>query len=143
LAFDTAGRLLISVYDTNQVLRETGVGTGSFTPVTSSIAINKPRDIAVDSSNNLYVMNGGTAQIIKLPLGGGAATNFAGTASMAGFAGDSGAPTSAKINIDANPIDIDTSTTIGNFIQTVGIAVGPSGEVVFVDNKNTRIRQVR
>jgi hypothetical protein len=143
LAFDTAGRLLISSYDSNQVLRETGVGTGSFTPVTSSIAIDKPRDIAVDSSNNLYVMNGGTAQIIKLPLGGGAATNFAGTASMAGFAGDGGAPTSAKINIDANPIDIDSSTTTGNFIQTVGITVGPSGEVVFVDNKNTRIRQVR
>jgi hypothetical protein len=143
LAFDNEGRLLITVYNTNQVMRETAVGSGTFSNVSSTIAINKPRDVAVDSSNNIYVMNSGTQQIIKIPLGGGAASNFAGTANTGGFGGDGGNPTNALIDIDADPIDIDTTTTTGNLIQTVNITVGASGEVVFADNKNNRVRRVQ
>ncbi len=145
LAFDNAGRLLIAVSSTgsSQVLRETAVGSGNFVAVTSSIAINKPRDIAVDSSDNLYVMNSGTQQILKLPIGGGTATNFAGTVSTGGFAGDGGNPTAARIDIDAEPIDIDTTVASNNMIQTVNITISSSGEVIFVDNKNNRIRRVK
>lgn len=142
LAFDSSRRLLVSVYNTNQVLRETAAGSGSFAAVSSTIAINKPRDIAVDTSDNLYVMNSGTQQVIKLPLAGGAATAFAGTGT-GGYGGDGGAPTSAQIDINPDPIDIDASQTTGNLIQTVNITVGSSGEVIFADNKNNRIRRVR
>ncbi len=146
LAFDNSGRLLIAAMGTisSQILRETGVGTGNFAVVTSSIAISRPRDIAVDSSDNLYVMNSGTQQILKLPIGGGTATNFAGTASSGGFAGDGGNPTSAQIDIDADAIDIDsTGGTTTNMAQTSNIIVTSTGEVVFADSRNNRIRRVR
>lgn len=145
LAFDNAGRLVIAAVGTlgSQILRETGIGTGSFAVVTSSIAISRPRDIAVDSSDNLYVMNSGTQQILKLPIGGGTATNFAGTASSGGFSGDGGLPTAAQIDIDVDPIDIDASQATNNMIQTSGIVISATGEVLFVDVKNNRIRRVR
>lgn len=142
LAFDSSRRLLVSVYNTNQVLRETAAGSGSFAAVSSTIAINKPRDIAVDAADNLYVMNSGIQKIIKIPLATGTATAFVGTGT-AGFGGDGGVPTSALIDIDAITVDIDASTATGNLIQTVGITVGPSGEVIFADNINNRIRRVR
>jgi DNA-binding beta-propeller fold protein YncE len=145
LAFDNAGRLLIAVSGSgsSQVLRETAVGSGAFAAVTSSIAISRPRDIAVDSSDNLYVMNSGTQQILKLPIGGGTATNFAGTANTGGLAGDGGNPASAKIDIDADPIDIDTTVAINYMVQTVNITVSSSGEVIFADTRNNRIRRVK
>ncbi len=144
LAFDNSGRLLIAVSGpSSQVLRETAAGSGAFAAVGSSIAINRPRDIAVDSSDNLYVMNSGTQQILKLPIAGGTATSFAGTASMGGFAGDGGNPTSSRIDIDTDPIDIDTTVSINYMVQTVGITVSSSGEVIFVDAKNNRIRRVK
>lgn len=142
LAFDGERRLLISVYNTNQVLRETAAGSGSFATVSSSVAINKPRDVAVDSSNNLYVMNAGTQQIIKIPLAGGAASVFVGTGT-GGFGGDGGSPASALIDIEVEHIDIDTSqAAVGNLIQTVNITVSGS-DVIFADSKNSRIRRVK
>jgi hypothetical protein len=146
LAFDNSGRLLIAASGTmsGQILRETGVGTGTFAVVTSSLAISRPRDIVVDSSDNLYVMNSGTQQILKLPIGGGTATNFAGTANSGGFAGDGGNPTSAQIDIDASDIDIDsTGGTVTNTMQTSNITISSTGEVIFADSKNNRIRRIR
>ena len=144
LAFDNQRRLLISVYNTNQVLRETAAGSGSFAAISSSgLAINKPRDIAVDSSNNLYVMNSGTQQILNIPLAGGATTVFTGTGT-GGFSGDGGTPTSAQINIDATHIDLDVNPgTQSNLIQTANIVIGTNGEVVFADPNNNRIRRVK
>jgi sugar lactone lactonase YvrE len=143
LAFDNERRLLVASYNTNQVLRETAAGSGNFAPVVSSIAINKPRDIAVDASNNLYVMNSGTQQIIKIPLGGGAASVFVGTGT-AGFSGDGGVPANAMIDIAAANIDLDVSpSTQSLLIQTVNITVGASGEVIFADNVNGRVRRVQ
>jgi DNA-binding beta-propeller fold protein YncE len=146
LAFDNAGRLLIAAAGTisSQILRETGVSTGNFDVVTSSIAISRPRDIAVDSSNNLYVMNSGTQQILRLPIAGGTATNFAGTSGSGGFAGDGGNPTSAQIDID--PIALDVEVAPGqdeNMVQTSNIIVTSTGEVIFADSKNNRIRRIR
>ncbi len=144
LAFDNSGRLLIAVAGpSSQVLRETAAGSGAFAAVGSSIAINRPRDIAVDSSDNLYVMNSGTQQILKLPIAGGTAVSFAGTAGTAGFAGDGGNPALSRIDIDTDPIDIDTSSGLNYMVQTVGITVSSSGEVIFVDAKNNRIRRIK
>jgi len=145
LAFDNAGRLLISAVGSmsGQVLRETAAGSGNFATVTSSIAISKPRDIAVDSSDNLYVMNSGTQQILKLPIAGGTATSFTGMANTAGFAGDGGNPASGLISIDPDPLATDTQTSTGNLVQTVGIIVSPSGEIIFADTQNNRIRRIK
>lgn len=151
LAFDNSGRLLVAAVATSgsQVLRETGVGTGTFAAVTSSIVINRPRDIAVDSSNNLYVMNSGTHVILRLPVDGGMATSFAGTSGTAGFAGDGGLPASARISIDPETVAtvaIETSSPNGVFagmIQTASIVVSPSGEVIFADAANARVRRIQ
>ncbi|MFN7931390.1 MAG: hypothetical protein U0Y68_26355 [Blastocatellia bacterium] len=142
LAFDGSGRLLVASYSTNQVLRETAAGSSTFSAVTSTVAINRPRDMAVDASGNLYVMNSGTQQIIKIDLATSTGTVFVGTGTQ-GFAGDGGAPTSARIDIVADDVDIDASQATGNLIQTVNITVGSNGAVYFADNKNIRIRRVQ
>lgn len=142
LAFDGSGRLLATSHGTNQVFRETASGSGSFAAISSTIAINKPRDVAVDSSNNAYIMNSGTQQVIKVDLATGTATVFIGTGT-GGFGGDGGTPASARIDLVADDIDVDASQTVGNMIQTVGIAVHASGAVFIADNKNARIRRVQ
>ncbi len=145
LAFDNTGRLLITAVgaSSSQILRETAVGGGAFASVPSSITINRPRDVAADSSGNIYVMNSGSQQILKLPVAGGTATNFAGTANTAGFAGDGGIPTSARISIDPSGMRVDTQSTNENMTQTVGIVVGSTGEVIFADAMNNRVRRVK
>ena len=145
LAFDHTGRLLITAVGTlsSQVLRETSVGSGAFSPIASSIIISRPRDVAADSSGNVYVMNSGSQQILKLPVAGGTATNFAGTADTAGFAGDGGNPTSAQISIDPSGLRVDTQSTSENMRQTVGIVVGSTGEVIFADTLNNRVRRIK
>ena len=145
LAFDHTGRLLITAVGTlsSQILRESAVGGGAFSPIASSIIINRPRDVAADSSGNVYVMNSGSQQILKLPVAGGTATNFAGTAGTEGFAGDGGNPTSARISIDPSGLRVDTQSTSENMMQTVGIVVSTTGEVIFADTMNNRVRRVR
>jgi hypothetical protein len=145
LAFDHTGRLLITAVGTlsSQILRETAVGGGAFSPIASSIIINRPRDVAADSSGSVYVMNSGSQQILKLPVAGGTATNFAGTADTAGFAGDGGNPTSAQISIDPNGLRVDTQSTSENMMQTVGIVVSSTGEVIFADTQNNRVRRIK
>ena len=150
LAFDGSGKLLIAVYDTNQVLRETAAGSGSFSSVptgSATVTINKPRDIAVDSTGNIYVINGSAtvSQIIKIPTAG-AATVFAGTGTP-GFGGDGELPGSANVRVDFGLSPSNMATFPGqtaNMDLTVGIAINPTtGEVIFADANNYRVRRVK
>ncbi len=155
LAFDSSGRLLVSVYNTDQVLRGTTTNNTSFSAIAGGGLIKGPRDVAVDSTGNIYVMNGyfvdafsnaNKSQIIKVPTSG-AAVVFVGTSTgTPGFGGDGKAPDDASVQVDfgVDRMDIDGDTSaVAIFEQNVGIAVSASGEMIFADARNNRVRRVR
>jgi uncharacterized protein (TIGR03437 family) len=81
--------------------------------------------MAVDSSGNLYLVDNINNQVRKVSADG-TITRFAGTGE-AGFSGDGGPATRARLNLGSG---------------TAGIATDSSGNVYFSDRGNLRIRRV-
>ena len=102
-----------------------GTGTAGFGgdggPATSA-QLNIPRAVAVDSSGNLFIADWGNGRIRKVDTSGTIST-VAGNGT-AGFSGDGGPATSAKLNIPR------------------GVAVDSSGNLFIADWSNGRIRKV-
>ncbi|HYE73608.1 MAG TPA: hypothetical protein VEF04_09755, partial [Blastocatellia bacterium] len=138
LAFDSSGKLYVANHDDNTILQETGSGTGVFN---NFATVSKPRDLVIDASNTVYVISSGSHQIIK--ISGGIATGYAGIAGQSGFSGDNGGATSAKLNLttDVFKLSVEPNSKI-SMTQTMGIALG-TGELIFADTGNFRIRRVR
>lgn len=90
-------------------------------PATSA-QLDYPHDAAIDAAGNVYITDTGNDRIRKVTPGGTIST-FAGNG-VAGFSGDGGAASSASIQ------------------RPLGITVSPSGDVVFADQGNYRIRKV-
>lgn len=97
-----------------------GIQNGS--SLTTS-AITAPKGMAFDSSNNLYIVDSNGSSVREAVYSSQTFTTYAGTGS-AGFSGDGGAATSARVN------------------QPLGVAV--SGSSVYIaDSSNNRIRLVQ
>jgi sugar lactone lactonase YvrE len=149
LAFDASGRLYLVNTTAGQILRETSAGSGSFA-VMNTTALNKPKDVAIDPAGNAYVTNAGTSQIAKVSSNG-AVTMVAGISTpptglgFFNYGGDQGDARNARLNI--NPADfnakVSSTSTPQNVPQTVGIALSASGEIIFTDTNNNRIRRIR
>jgi len=95
--------------------------SGDGGPATSA-ALNTPTGVAVDSSGNIYIADGGNQRIRKVTPAGIIST-VAGNGTM-GFSGDGGSATSAALNVP------------------VGVAVDSSGNLYIADPGNERIRLV-
>lgn len=78
VATDALGNLYVSEPTQNRVWKVTPAGTVTNLTGTFSTALNAPRGLAVDSSNNLWVANNGGSTIIRHPLGGGGDTTVGG-----------------------------------------------------------------
>ena len=102
-----------------------GMSTGGFGgdggPATSA-QLSRPIAAAIDAAGNTYVTERDNDRIRKITPGG-TITTFAGNGT-AGFSGDGAKANAAKIN---NPS---------------GIAVSPTGDVVFADTDSYRVRKV-
>lgn len=146
LALDATGRLYVTNFDDSQLLRESAPGSGSFARLDSG-GLNRPRDVAVDANNVAYVLNsetssgspGTNAHRVMRVASDGTVTTFAGT--TRGFSGDGGAAASAQLNIAPSNLAINTISQVFTPLGA-GLAVTPSGEVVFADSNNSRIRQL-
>ena len=103
-----------------------GISNGGYRgdggPATSA-QLNHPNDAAIDAAGNVYITDTDNHRVRKVTPAGIIST-FAGTG-VAGFAGDGGQATMAQIDLP------------------VGIAVSPSGDVVFADMGSYRLRKVR
>jgi sugar lactone lactonase YvrE len=84
--------------------------------------LSYPFAVAVDSHSNVYIAD--TSNEVIRKVSGGIITTVAGTAGVAGFAGDGGPATSGQLN---NPI---------------AITVDPQGNLFIADNENCRVRKV-
>lgn len=128
LAIDAAGDLYIGGGNTiRRVSQSTGIistfaGGGSSTQdgIPATQAQLNPLSLAVDSAGNLYVGQPGTIRRIDAS---GTIRTVAGTG-VSGFSGDGGPATSAKI------------TNAG------GLAFDTSGNLLFADSGNRRVRRV-
>ena len=131
LAFDAAGNLYIVDYISNNVRKVTpsgtismvaGGGTGSDGGLATSAALAQPQGVAVDSTGNLVISEGGLNKIRKVTAAGIIST-LAETG-VAGFSGDGGPGATAKLN---NPS---------------GLAGDAAGDLYVADTNNSRIRRL-
>jgi sugar lactone lactonase YvrE len=140
LAFDSSGRLHVTNHDTNHVLRQTASGSSTFTQMDAGAGVSRPKDLVLDAAGNAYVTNSGNHQIIRISVTGNIST-IAGT--TRGFSGDPGLAASAQLDIAPDDINVKPTGTPSNVPRTVGIALSATGEIIFADSDNSRIRRLR
>ncbi len=99
-----------------------GGGAGGDNGPATAASIYNPGYIVMDKSGNLYFTEGLGHKIRKVDIHG-VITTIAGTGTS-GFSGDGGPATAAKLN------------------QPCGIAIDASGNILFADNANNRIRKI-
>jgi sugar lactone lactonase YvrE len=133
LVFDAAGNLYIADTGDNQIIEVSPVGvvntiagtgeqgySGDNGAATSAL-LDTPSGVAVDAAGNLYIADTHNNRIRK--VASGIITTIVGTG-VAGFSDDSGAATSATLNLPT------------------AIAVDATGNLYIADTNNHRIRKV-
>lgn len=147
VGMDPGGRLYVADYKNNQILRETASDSGSFQKMNLNSDVAFARDVTADASGNAFVVAGGsllTLQRVSFRVfrvsPGGIVETVAGTSF--GFDGDGGPATSAQLATIAPTLTIGGITPGPAHPQTINIALGTGGELIFADTGNNRIRRV-
>ncbi len=142
LALDSAGNLYIADFGANVVREITaagkistiaGTGTAGFSgdaAAATAATLSRPSGVAVDSAGNIYISDTGNQVVRKITTDGNINT-FAGSNSLgAGFAGDTGAATSAQLNLpEALVIDKAGSVYISDYANALIRIVIPDGTI--------------
>jgi trimeric autotransporter adhesin len=135
IAVDPSGNLFIADRDNNRIrkVNTTGIittvagnGTRGYSGdggAATSTELNLPQAVAVDAVGNLYIADRNNHRIRKVTTNGIIST-VAGNGT-AGFSGDGGAATSARLNYPQ------------------AVAVDEAGNLYIADRDNNRIRKVR
>ncbi|MFF4948468.1 RICIN domain-containing protein [Streptomyces chattanoogensis] len=134
IAVDSNGTLYLSDYNNHRVRKITtdgkigtvaGTGAAGFSgdngPAVSA-QLNCPREVAVDSSGAVYIVDAGNHRIRKVTADGKIST-VAGTGT-AGFSGDDGPATAARLNLP------------------MGVAVDRTGVLYLSEYHNNRVRKI-
>lgn len=134
VAADASGNLYIADFGNARIRKVSasgtistfaGTGTSGYSgdgAAATSAKLNNPVGVAVDGSGNVYIADFGNSVIRKVNTSGVIST-VAGTGT-AGFSGDGGAATSAKLN------------------SPVHVTIDASGNMYIADYQNHRIRKV-
>ncbi len=125
LIADTGNSAIRSVSSAGVITTISGVGgsTGlSGDGTATTLAMVAPFGVAADSSGNIYISEFGTNRIRKLDTKGNITTAIGD--GIQGFAGDGG---------PANKVEMSLPT---------GVAIDSSGNVIFADSLNNRIRKL-
>ena len=139
IAFDNTGRLLIADTRNNRILRQ-DAGAMTFAVIADQTTnISGPRDLTVDGTGRIFIVNAGSQQVLELTAPTqqlGTTRVLAGTGT-AGYGGDDGPGTQARLNYPAIGVS-------NNDIQlTANLAALSTGEILFVDTGNHRVRQLK
>ena len=103
-----------------------GTGTRGFSGdsgAATSAQMAQPYGVAVDIAGNVYIADTRNHRIRKVAAGSGVITTVAGSV-IAGFSGDGGAATAARLNFPT------------------GVAVNAAGDLFVADANNDRIRKI-
>ena len=123
---DTANNVIRRVTaSTGVITTVAGTGTAGYTGdggAATSARLDGPESVTITSSGDLYVADRGN-DVIRRFFVGGTISTIAGTG-VAGYSGDGGAATSAKLDAPA------------------GIAVDSTGVIYIADTSNQRIRKI-
>ena len=136
VAVDAAGNIYIADLG-NDLVRKVTASTGVISTVAgngtsgnsgdggpaTSAEMNSPYDVAVDTSGNIYISDGGNYRIRKVTASTGIITTVVGTGAW-GYSGDGGPATSAKIT------------------QPMSIVLDAADDIYFADWGSVRIRMV-
>ncbi|MFD0309636.1 RICIN domain-containing protein [Streptomyces sp. NPDC127119] len=134
IAVDSTGTLYFSDYNNHRVRRITTDGKISTVAGTGvagyrgdngpalAAQLNSPREVAVDSAGALYITDAGNHRVRKITADGTIST-VAGIG-VAGFAGDGGPATAARLN------------------YPLGVAVDSADTVYISDHTNHRVRKI-
>jgi sugar lactone lactonase YvrE len=150
VAVDNSGNVYISDEGNHRIrkINSSGIintiaGTGSATVsgdggVATAASINDPYNVSVDDSGNVYYPEGGNSTIRKINTSG-IITTVAGNGT-AGFSGDGGPATSAKLNYP-NAVAIDSSGNLyiaedNNRIRKVSVLPTSVNSISIVNNVN-------
>ncbi len=140
IAFDSSERLYIADTRNNRVLRQDAAGSATFSVIADSTRnLRRPRDITVDATGKVFITNAANHQILDLE----APTNSLGTTSVVAgtgnpaFSGDGGSGTQARLNLP-NP-----GTATNDIQVTCNIITLPTGDMLFADTVNNRVRMLK
>ncbi|MCA8917522.1 MAG: putative Ig domain-containing protein [Planctomycetes bacterium] len=100
-----------------------GGGFGGDNGQATTALLDRPRDVAVDSSGNLYIADSANNRIRFVDKTTGVITTIAGTG-YAGFGGDNGQATAADLK------------------EPEGVCLHPSGFLIIADSFNHRVRAI-
>ncbi len=104
----------------------TGSGSGSVTGVTRELAaLSQPRALALEPDGDLLVLTGGSTgtRLLRVPRDPEANVQLVAGTGSAGFNGDGGQATSARI-------------------QASGVAIAPNGTIYLADAGSRRVRRI-
>jgi sugar lactone lactonase YvrE len=128
--FTDAGNQRIRKVDSKSGLITTLAGGGSSTSIpvegvsATSVALSLPTGISLDPSGSIYVADFGSHAVDKVDAATATIRSIAGTQGSAGFSGDGGPATVAKLD------------------QPVAVALDSFGAVYVADFTNNRVRQI-
>jgi trimeric autotransporter adhesin len=125
LIADTGNNRIRLVNTSGIITTVAGGGSDAVTDgaAATAVALNGPRELAVDGAGNLFIADGGLNQIFKVTADG--KIHIVAGTGVAGFSGDGGKATAAQIN--------------GGFLA---MAVDSAGNLFFADQNNNRIRKI-
>jgi len=119
---ETNARILKISVQTGAISTVAGGGTSTASGIAATSALLAPRNMCIDASGNIYVVNGQT-EIERIDAVTNIITNIAGSA-IAGYSGDGGPATAAT------------------FKDIFGICTDAAGNIYLVDEENNRVRKI-
>lgn len=136
VAVDRAGNVYVSDSGNNRVRKIdtagiiqtiAGTGTAGFAGdggLATAAQLRSPAGVAVDSSGNVLIADQINSRVRKIDATTGIISTIAGTAAGAGFSGDGGPSTAARVNLP------------------LGVAIDASDNIYIADTFNRRIRKI-
>ncbi|HKQ74391.1 MAG TPA: PKD domain-containing protein [Blastocatellia bacterium] len=146
LGFTSDARLLVANFTDGTVHRESAAGSGTFGLFGGTGGnLQFVRDVVGGPGGNVFATIGpatpssGNHRIVQILSTGSTAVISGG---LPGFDGDGGAASAGRLNTSPPRLVLKSIPPNVTVPETVNIALGQNGEIIFTDTNNNRVRQI-